>query len=300
MTFRRVAPAVVALGVLLCAVPAAGEDVADEAQFHFARGNQLYRQGRFDDALSEFYASNRLVPNRNVQFNIARCLEQLRLYDEAFRAWSELLRGNPAPAERTSIEGSIDKLRPHLALLLVTSEPPGAEIYANRRDLGSLGVTPKLLALPAGKVTVILGLAGYRAVEVPVELAHGAQQQIAPALERITGSLLFRGLPAEAVVREGTADGPVVQRGPGAVRVVPGRHVLYVSAPGFGTARIEADVGPEASTAIDVPLAAAPAPSGAVVVRANFDGALVRIDGREMGFSPAVIEGVPVGTRTIE
>jgi outer membrane receptor protein involved in Fe transport len=286
--------------LLLSAARARAADVADEAQFHFTRGNQLYRQAQFEEALSELYASNRLVPNRNVQFNIARCLEQLRLYDEAFRAWSELLRGAPPAAERTSIEASIDKLRPHLALLLVTSDPPGAEIYANRRDLGSLGVTPKLLALPAGKVTVILGLAGYRPVEVPVELSKGTQQRISPALERITGALLFRGLPAEALVREATADGQVLQRGSGAVRVVPGRHVLYVSAPGFATARIEADVAPETTTAVDVPLAPAAAPSGAVVVRANFDGALVRIDGREMGFSPAVIEGVPVGVRAIE
>ena len=100
MNLRRVAPMVVALGVMLSVGAARAEDVADEAQFHFVRGNQLYRQGRFDDALSEFYVSNRLVPNRNVQFNIARCLEQLKLYDEAFRAWSDLDRKEaPPPAE---------------------------------------------------------------------------------------------------------------------------------------------------------------------------------------------------------
>src|SRR4051794_10611324 len=86
------------------APPARAADVADEAQFHFARGSQFYRQARFDEALSEFYASMRLVPNRNVQFNIARCLERMRLYDEAFRAWSELLRAALPPAERTEIE----------------------------------------------------------------------------------------------------------------------------------------------------------------------------------------------------
>src|SRR5262245_20630105 len=99
MTLRRLGAIVVALGVLLPAARAAGEDVADEAQFHFVRGNQLYRQGRFEDALSEFYASNRLVSNRNVQFNIARCLEQLKLYDEAFRAWSDIGRKDAPPAE---------------------------------------------------------------------------------------------------------------------------------------------------------------------------------------------------------
>src|SRR5436190_502608 len=152
---------------------AAAEDVADEAQFHFTRGNQLYRQGRFEEALSELYSSNRLVPNRNVRFNIARCLEQLKLYDEAFRAWSELARAEAPPAERAGIAAAIDKLRPHLALVGVTSEPPGAEIYVGRRDLGSLGTTPKVLALPPGTVKLLLDRAGYRPAEVSVELARG-------------------------------------------------------------------------------------------------------------------------------
>ena len=115
------------------------QDVADEAQFHFSRGNQLYRQGRFDEALVELYASKRLVPNRNVKFNIARCLEQLKLYDEAFRAWSALADGNAPADERATIKAAIDKLRPQLALLQVTTDPPGAAIYINRRDLGALG-----------------------------------------------------------------------------------------------------------------------------------------------------------------
>src|SRR4029079_2973513 len=103
----------------------AAEDVADDAQFHFTRGNQLYRQGRFEEALSELYASNRLVPNRNVRFNIARCLEQLKLYDETFRAAPELAR-NPGQGETATSSGPTDKLRPHLALVQVSSEPPGA------------------------------------------------------------------------------------------------------------------------------------------------------------------------------
>src|SRR5437868_13050984 len=113
---KRSLPAVFLL-LLLAAPPALGDDVADEAQFHFVRGNQFYREGHFDEALSAYYASNRLVPNRNVQFNIARCLEQLKLYHEAFRAWTGLEEGNAPAAERATIRASVDKLRPHLALV---------------------------------------------------------------------------------------------------------------------------------------------------------------------------------------
>ncbi len=296
--FRAMA---VVLALSLCAAVAAhADDVADEAQFHFTRGNQLYRQARFDEALSELYASNRLVPNRNVQFNIARCLEQLKLYDEAFRAWSELARSDAPAAEKSSIQAAIDKLRPHLALLMVSSDPPGAEIYANRRDLGSLGATPKLLALPPGKLTVLLERRGYRSAEVPVEVTKGTERTIAPVLQRILGAVAFRSLPPGATVRSQVADGPPIALGPTATPLPPGRHVLFVAAPGYLPARIEIDVAPDTTTSVDVPLAPLPQPTGALVVRANIDGALVRIDGREMGFSPTVIEGVLVGERRVD
>jgi outer membrane receptor for ferrienterochelin and colicins len=300
MIFRRWAPVVVAVGIFCSAARVAAEDVADEAQFHFVRGNQFYRQGRFEEALSEFYASNRLVSNRNVQFNIARCLEQLKLYDEAFRAWSDLGRKEAPPAERATITGAIEKLRPHLALVNVTSEPSGAEIFANRRDLGSLGTTPRLLALPPGRTTILLDRPGYRSAEIAVELVKGKEQAVASSLDRIYGSIVFRGLPPGASIREGAADGPLVPIGPQPTRLVPGRHVLFVAAPGFQQARFEIDVAGDAVTPVDVPLAIATTPTGAVVVRANVEGALVRIDGREVGFTPAVIEGVEVGERQIE
>jgi outer membrane receptor protein involved in Fe transport len=299
-TGRRASVVLASLLLSLATPTARAEDVADEAQFHFSRGNQLYRQGRFDEALVELYASNRLVPNRNVKFNIARCLEQLKLYDEAFRAWSELARGEAPPAERAAIQAAIDKLKPQLALVQVASSPPGATIFINRRDLGALGTTPRRLALAPGKATVILDLPGYRSVAVPVELAKGAERQIAPALERIYGAVVFRGLPPGATVREGATDGALVLVGSVPTSLVPGRHDLFIAAPAHVPARVTVDVPPDATITVDVPLAPLPTPTGAVVVRANLDGALVRIDGREMGFSPAVIEGVPAGERLVE
>ena len=62
------------------AAPSARADSgADEADVRFQRGTALYKAGRFDEALVEFFASNRLAANRNVVFNIARSYEALRL-----------------------------------------------------------------------------------------------------------------------------------------------------------------------------------------------------------------------------
>src|SRR5262249_35814350 len=156
------------------------DDVADEAQFRFLRGNQFYRQGKFEEALESYYASNRLVPNRNVGFNIARCLEQLKLYNEAFRAWSALAVTNAPETERpqpcpAAIRPAADNLTPPLARGPAVPDPPGATFYVNRRDLGALGNAPKVLALPPGKAKLLLDLPGFRPVEVAVEMVQGKQ-----------------------------------------------------------------------------------------------------------------------------
>src|SRR5690349_8957020 len=98
--------------LLLVAGAAHGADVADEAEFHFRRGLAFQRQGRFEDALEAFYASNRLVPNRNVQLNIASTLGRLQLYDEAFRAYSEVARQPLPPDERRDVDQALAFLRP--------------------------------------------------------------------------------------------------------------------------------------------------------------------------------------------
>ena len=41
------------------------------------------------------------------------------------------------------------------------SNPPGATIYIDRRDLGSRGDAPRTLGLPPGKYKVIAELAGH-------------------------------------------------------------------------------------------------------------------------------------------
>ena len=43
-----------------------------------------------------------------------------------------------------------------------------------------------------------------------------------------------------------------------------------------------------------------PPSSGALIVRANLAGALVRVDGQEAGFTPAVIDKVRAGTHRVE
>src|SRR4051812_11520802 len=77
---------------------------ADEADLHFQIGAEAYKKSDFTTALEHFLASNRLVPNRNVMFNIARAYEQLQRYPEAYRYYVDAGRGESDAAVQKAID----------------------------------------------------------------------------------------------------------------------------------------------------------------------------------------------------
>ena len=235
--------------------------------------------------------------NRNVIFNIARSFEHLGRLNEAFRWYTEILADDMPDAERKELAAGLKRLQPQLALLRVESTPPGATVYVDRKDLGSRGQTPLLLALPAGRAQVIVELPGYKPYAEPATTAVGKTAQLRPALERIYGGILVQGAPDQFELREGATR---LLTSSGAVRLIPGRHILSVSSPGHATQQLAVVVWPEEIAPVRFSLQPLPPPSGAVVVRANLDGALVRVDGREAGFTPSVIDNIPAGTHQVE
>ena len=283
--------------LVLVAAGARADSIADEADFRFHRAATLYRQGNVEEALGEFLASNRLVRNRNVIFNIARSFEHLGRLNEAYRWYTEILADDLPDSERRELAAGLKRLQPQLALLHVESTPPGATVYVDRRDLGARGQTPLTLALPAGTVKVLLELPGYQPHDEPATLAVGKTAQVRPQLSRIYGGVLVQGEPAEFELRE---NGATLLTSNGGVRLVPGRHTFSISAPGHATQQLAVIVRPEEIAPVRFSLQPLPPPSGAVVVKANLDGALVRVDGREAGFTPSVIDNIPAGPHRVE
>ncbi len=277
---------------LLAALPALStgaraDDVADEADFHFRLAAKRYEANDFTGALEHFLASNRLVPNKNVLFNIARTYEQLKQPADAYRHYQRALEGEPDPATRARIGDAIARIKPLVAVVRVESTPPGATVYIDRKDLGARGQTPLVIALPAGRYSFL----GERTAHEPgkvegVELKLGAETTIRIPIAPIFGTLRVEGEPAGAEVRWNQDDAKPFCVVPCNERVPVGRRTLYVTKRGFQSAELSAEITANTATVVRPRLAAV---FGTLLVSADVREALVTVDGNPSGFTPAVL-----------
>jgi len=101
---------------LLLSAPARADDLADEADLKFRLGAEAFQRGDYKGALEKFLESNRLVPNRNVTYNVARCYEELQKFPEAYRYFAQALEGEPDAAARARIGRALAEIRRHIIL----------------------------------------------------------------------------------------------------------------------------------------------------------------------------------------
>ncbi|HEU4407150.1 MAG TPA: TonB-dependent receptor [Polyangiaceae bacterium] len=297
-------PALAAIAALLAALlalaapagPARASDAADEADLQFQLGTERYRAGDFRNALQHFLASNRLVPNRNVTFNIARTYEQLRQYPDAFRYYVLARDGEGDPDAKRRVDESLARLAPNVAVLRVQTEPPGATVYLDRKDLGARATTPRLLGVPPGRYRVLVEKEGYEPAEAAVDAALGQERDVSLRLTPILGEVRLEGPMLGAQVRADSEAGPAACALPCALSLTPGRHTLFVTQEGFRVAEVVVEVPARGSVTVR------PQPNAltGTLVASSGDvrDALVEVDGRPSGFTPAVLTA-PVGRHRV-
>src|SRR6186713_1941887 len=104
---RRLVSSLLLLLAVGVSSSARADDLADEADLRFRLGAEAYQRGDYRLALAEFLTSNRLVPNRNVTYNVARCYEELKLFPEAYRYFSVALDGETDEPTRARLERAL-------------------------------------------------------------------------------------------------------------------------------------------------------------------------------------------------
>lgn len=277
--------------VLALASTASADGVADEADLHFQVGIAAYRDGDYLGALEHFLASNRLVPNHNVVYNIARTYERLERPAEAYRYYEDALAAESDATTRARIQEALTSLAPSLAIVVVETDPPGATLFVDRQDLGSVGVSPRSLALSAGTHTILAELAGHVLVtSEPLEARVGERRTVHLDLARIEGRVLVTGDGAE--VRVDREDGDARCVSPCELTLPPGGHVLYFARAGYATQPHQITIVRDETQTV---LATLTALTGSLLVTADETNARIEVDARTVGFTPSVIQGLAVG-----
>jgi outer membrane receptor for ferrienterochelin and colicins len=287
----------VVLLLALCRVDHARADgVADEAELHFQRGAECYGRSDFPCALEHFLASNRLAPNRNVMFNIARTFEQLGRFADAYRWYEDARRGETDRQTIEAIEDALGRISPRVGVLDIETDPPGATVFINRKDLGSVGTGPARLGLAPGTYTVLAEHPGHRAAQSqPMTIAAGSRTPVKLVLPRIVGKVEVEGADGFSVHVDDEA-APSVCTSPCAFDLAPGPHVLYFSRAGFAIVPRQVTVVADQSVRVKAQVVAL---TGSILVSADEPNALIEVDGKALGFTPTVLTGVAVGKRRV-
>jgi len=294
---RRIVSTFLALGFALgLATPARADDSADEADLKFRLGAEAYQRGDYKGALEKFLESNRLVANRNVTYNVARCYQELKQFPEAYRYFTLALRDEANADTRARIERELGSIRQNVAVLEIESQPPGATVFLDRRDLGARGNAPTSLGLKPGAYVVLAELPGYypARVEVPA-LAAGESRHVTLKLEAILGHVVIDESARGASVRVDDATRPAACVAPCQLELSEGRHRLFFSRPGYHSTELDVDVTAKQQLGVRPDLLPL---TGSLVVSSDEPGALVEVDGRPLGFTPLVIN-TPVGPHAL-
>ena len=301
----RGAPPLFVVMALVCALAvgfargARADDLADEADLQFQLGATRYRDGDYLGALEHFLASNRLVPNRNVSFNIARSFEKLKQYPAAFRYYAQALDGETDVEARARVEAALETIKPNVAVLNIVTHPPGATVYIDRRDLGPRGTSPRLLGLAPGKYKVIVELSNYvpaESTEIDAALAQETKVELTltPKLEGLSGNLVVNADERGALVE--VAGRPRAFT-PDIVNLPAGRHHVRISLKGYRTVEQTVDIKPNDETKLDLVLTQAEEVTAASRATEMVDDApssvsIVRSEElRQMGY-PTIVEAL--------
>lgn len=285
------------LGILLCtsAGPAHAQDLADEADTNFRLGAAAYQRGDLDQALLFFMQANRLSPNTASAGNVGHTYTALGKFPEAYRwyAYALSLTDEPTP----QLEEAMKRIEASVVLVEVTSTPPGATVYVDRKNLGSVGTTPVTLALERGTYRVIVEAEGYvDFTSDPLQLdRRGMRTQVSPELEAIVGTVQITG-DAGTTVHLNQPSAPALCTVPCSVELPTGQQLLHFRSEGYRSqpSLINVVEGQVVQATAELVLV-----TGSVRIEADEIRARVEVDGVVRGFTPAVINGVRAGRRTI-
>ncbi len=205
-------------------------DVNAEARVFFEEGNRHFdaareaqgpkRRGALERALQAYVSSLRIVRSRNALFNAGLVLEELGRLESAYSYYSEYLM-IPGLSSREREDGAKRKnaLAAKVAVVRVTSQPEGAQVFVDRLDLAPRGRTPLEIALPPGEHRLFLRLDHHKDGEANITAVTGEAVDVEAALAPEKVQIRF-DVPSDGTL---TIDGQSAQT-EAPILLAPGTH----------------------------------------------------------------------------
>jgi hypothetical protein len=299
MTRSRPALALFGLSVL---AGSARADVATEARFFDDVARKAFARQDFDEALDSFFEVNRITRSPRALYNVAVCADLAGKADVAFASYREYLSEDDPDAERhRDAERRLSALKEKLALVEITSTPPGATIYVDRIELGAYGQAPRTIVVPEGARRILVEADGFFPESVPFEAEVGRVAKVDVRLQPRFGDVVVDVTPKDARL-EFVRDGEPIDaiHDGNRYRLPVGAYRVRATRTGYSPA--ESRVVVREGSAADLALAEAPLPepTGRLLVGAGNVEADVLVDGRRVALTPATLPDVTVGEHRVE
>jgi tetratricopeptide (TPR) repeat protein len=173
-----------------------------EAKERVGRAEQLFEDGNYDAALTEFERAYETMlghPARNyVLFNVGKCQEKLYRYDAAVSSYKKYLEDSDEDAEdRATVAAKIELLEGLLGSLEVTvsaTEGPAPASYEVWVDGRLIGNNSKKFSIPGGSHQVEIRAEGFEVqnqeVQLPARSSKALSFNLAPLAKE------YKGLPS--------------------------------------------------------------------------------------------------------
>jgi len=286
----------------LAGADAAAAQAAHETLFFDGLARRAYARQDYREALRCFLLARETASGAGMAYNVAVSADLAGEPELAYSSLVDYLAFSDPDAERR--RDAIDRLlrlRRQLAVVRIETEPPGADVFVDRRDLGRFGRTPREIAVRPGARTLELDLPGFAPARVELAAVRGEDSTVRVVLEPLRGALVVNVWPAGTVLTLEALDGRRAALRAGEVADLPvGAYRLGAAAPSHASAsrRLEISLGERVEVAIA--LDRLPVPTGGLLVAAGRLSATVHVDGRPRAVTPARLDALSVGQHVVE
>lgn len=325
----------VAIGLTLAAGTAAAQDESlNKARQAFDEAQTFYSQGKYAEAAEKFLAAYEARPFAQFLFNAGAAYEKMREYAKAVDHYRRYLEAEPRAEDRAEVEKRIavlekeaerraaqpppDQTDPDApppdqpsaevealgdvtirGLVVIESDPAGADIYVDDKKKGVVAKTPWSTSLE-GEHTIFIEKPGYKPYEKRIAPSPEKLLILSAALseEDYLGWIEIKSnIPGADIYIDDKAVG-VKGKTPYSGNLPPGKHKIWVTTPGYDEIMKEVDIVAGETHELDFQLEGTPV--GYLNIRGrDVEHMAIYVDGELLCERGPCRKPIPEGARTV-